>query len=293
MCPTSGGRSSPCQLYTHSPNAVLRIQQFDLSTCFGKMDPAKLHQLSDSPLWNLPDTDPRCNNVSCMAYLVGYLEEQHVYSNDRYPKYAFWATYFYCATIGLFTIMYINSRIRDGGSGTRFKERTIAAWRWWTYRRIPGWLGTQMDISLGQLALFTSATIFIAIIAFLHGHYLRNYFKYGSPPLSVRSAIIISALLPICLAVAGKVNIVSVITGISYAKLNVWHRYLAFMIFILSIVHLVSIWILYTDPFLTDWELGSSFHCTNSRGRSCRAETTAKRGKKRSEFQTGYLISRD
>jgi hypothetical protein len=204
------------------------------------MDSATLHSLNDSPLWHLPESDPRCNNVSCMAYLLGYMKEQQIYSNDRYPGYAYYTTYFYCATIAVFSIVYINERLHDGGAGTRFKERAIAAWRWWTYRRISGKLGTHMDISFGQLALFATTTVFIALIAFMHGHYLRDYFKYGSPPISVRSAVIMSAILPICIALTGKVNIISVLTGISYTKLNVWHRYLAFMIFALTIVHLVS-----------------------------------------------------
>lgn len=228
-----------CQLSARIYSCGIVASQLDKSTCFGKMDPTKLHDLSDSPLWLLPESDPRCNNVSCMAYLVGYLEDQHWFSNYRYPSYAYWTAYFYCVTIALFALAYINTRIRDGGTGTRFKDRALAAWRRWMYRRITGRIGEYLDISIGQLALFTAATIFLAAIDFANGHYLRDYFRFGSPPLSVRSAVIIAALLPICIALAGKVNIVSLLTGISYTKLNVWHRYLAFMIFALSIVHLV------------------------------------------------------
>ncbi|KAF2668069.1 hypothetical protein BT63DRAFT_441574 [Microthyrium microscopicum] len=195
--------------------------------------------LSGNPLWDLSENDPRCINVSCLAYILGYLDDQDRYSNDNYPLYAYWTTYFYCATVALFAIVYVNRRLRDGGAGSRFKEQAKAYWRMWIYRRITGKLGEQMDMSLGQLTIFIIATIFILVLPFAQGYFLRAYFRFGSPPLSVRCAMLISGLLPICIALAGKVNIVSCLTGISYAKLNVWHRYIALMIYILTIIHLV------------------------------------------------------
>jgi len=204
-------------------------------------DNASAFNLTTNPLWDLPRTDPRCMNTSCFAWVIGYIEEQERYPNREFPLYGHWATYFYCATVFVFAATYLNRRLADGSSGTRLKDRTIACWRKWAYRRIRGRLGNHVDISWGQLSLFVAASIFIAVLPFFQGYYLRSQFRFGSPPLSVRCAILISALLPINIALAGKVNIVSLLTGVSYAKLNVWHRYISFVIFALSVVHTVSI----------------------------------------------------
>jgi Ferric reductase like transmembrane component len=195
--------------------------------------------LSLNPLWNLPGDDPRCVNTSCLAFIIGYDEDQERYSNNNFPFYAKWAVYFYCATILVFTFVYVNRLLTDRGKGTRLKQQFLAYWRMFIYRRLAGKVGEHVDISFGQLAIFSIATIFIAILPFFQGYYLRQLFRYGSPPLSVRCAFLISALLPVCLALAGKVNIISILTGISYAKLNIWHRYVAYVIYCLTIVHLV------------------------------------------------------
>jgi Ferric reductase like transmembrane component len=196
--------------------------------------------LANNPLWNLSRTDPRCINASCLAYIYGWLDDQERYNNDEFTLFAEWAVYFYCATIFVFAILYASRRLGDGRGGTQLKEKLLAYWRSIIYRRISGRLGNSVDLSFGQLTLLSIATIFIAILPFFQGYYFRSLFRYGSPPLSVRCAMLISALLPICLALAGKVNVVSLLTGISYAKLNIWHRFVAFIIFALATIHLVS-----------------------------------------------------
>jgi hypothetical protein len=195
--------------------------------------------LSSNPSWNLPRDDPRCVDSLCLAFNTGFQEDQQRYSNNLFPFYATWAVYFYSATILLFAFVYVNRLLADGGKGTRLWQQTLACWRMFTYRRLGGKAGELVDISYGQLAIFIIATIFIAILPFFQGYFFRQLFRYGSPPLSVRCAFLISALLPICIALAGKVNIVSILTGISYAKLNIWHRYVAYVIYCLTIVHLV------------------------------------------------------
>jgi hypothetical protein len=194
---------------------------------------------SSNPLWNLPRDDPRCVNSSCQAFHIGFQEDQDRYSNSLFPFYATWAVYFYLVTILVFAFVYVQRLLTDGGKGTRLKQKALAYWRMFTYRRLSGKAGEHVDVSYGQLAIFIIATIFIAILPFFQGYFLRQLFRYGSPPLSVRCAFLISALLPLCIALAGKVNIVGFLTGISYAKLNIWHRYVAYVIYCLTIVHLV------------------------------------------------------
>lgn len=48
------------------------------------------------------------------------------------------------------------------------------------------------------------------------------------------------ALMPIIVALAGKIDPVTILTGISHEKLNVYHRYASFMCLFLGIVQTVS-----------------------------------------------------
>lgn len=201
---------------------------------------SRFSNLSANPLWDLPITDSRCVNASCFEFIYGYLEDQYAYSNYNFPLYAQWVVYFYSATLIVFFLLYLHKRLNDRGRRTRFKEKGRAYWRMLNYRRLSGRLGDSIDLSYGQLSLFGVATIFISILPFFQGYFFRDLFRFGSPPLSVRCAMLISALMPICVALAGKVNIISLLTGISYAKLNVWHRYVAYVVYALSIVHMVS-----------------------------------------------------
>lgn len=194
---------------------------------------------SSNTFWNLSRTDPRCVNASCFQFVYGYFEDQSRYSDYNFPPYARWPVFFYTATIFCFFLWHIYRQVDDQNHRTRLNERAVAYWRILNYRRLSGPLGRVLDLSYGQLTLLTVATVFITILPFFQGYFLRDMFRYGSPPLSVRCAMLISALLPLCLALAGKVNIVSLLTGISYAKLNLWHRYVAYIIYALSIVHLV------------------------------------------------------
>ena len=47
------------------------------------------------------------------------------------------------------------------------------------------------------------------------------------------------ALVPIIVALSGKVNVVTMLTGIGYEKLNVVHRWVSWISFALSIAHTV------------------------------------------------------
>ncbi|CBX92981.1 hypothetical protein IAQ61_008715 [Plenodomus lingam] len=74
---------------------------------------------------------------------------------------------------------------------------------------------------------------------------------YGSPPLAVRSGMMAVALLPWIIALATKANLISMVTGISHERLNVLHRWAAYICLILSILHTVPF---YITPV---WEKGA------------------------------------
>lgn len=196
---------------------------------------------TSSPLWNLPISDPRCMNASCHEFVVGYNASQQRYPNTRYLDIGLWTVFFWAAMICMFTMLHVRHRVTDMRWARSLNQRLLGCWRSVTYRRLYGRLGEHLDLSYGILALLGAATIFLAILPFYQGFLLREKFRYGSPPLSVRCAMIISALTPMMLLLAGKMNLITLLTGISYAKLNVWHRFIGYAIFVLAIVHTVCL----------------------------------------------------
>jgi hypothetical protein len=196
---------------------------------------------TDNPFWNLPITDLRCMNASCEAFIIGWNESQERYPNRLYLHFGLWTTYFWVTLVGIFTLLHIRHRIADLNKRRQFLERIQAVWRSFTYRRLYGKLGEHLDLSYGILILLASATIFLCVMPFYQGFFLREEFRFGSPPLSVRCAVLMSALTPIMIVLAGKMNLITLLTGVSYAKLNVWHRFIGYAVFTLAWIHVVSL----------------------------------------------------
>jgi predicted ferric reductase len=74
---------------------------------------------------------------------------------------------------------------------------------------------------------------------------------YGSPPLAVRSGMLAVALLPWIVALSMKANFITMITGIGHERLNVLHRWAAYICLVLGIIHTVPF---YVTPI---WEKGA------------------------------------
>lgn len=94
----------------------------------------------------------------------------------------------------------------------------------------------QYCIALG--AFFISLTVWVFSIK----PYYRRTYKDGSPPLAIRTGMVAIALFPFIFACALKVNPISMLTGVSHAKLQIYHQVLAFIMFFMAVVH--------TIPFL-------------------------------------------
>jgi hypothetical protein len=192
-----------------------------------------------NPLWHLPLSDPRCMNASCEAFVIGYNESQARYPNTLFLNFGIWTVLFWSTLVGIFTLLHVKHRIADMNRRRMVKEKFQGFWRFFTYRRLYGRLGEHLDLSYGILVLLSAATIFLVVLPFYQGFFIREEFRYGSPPLSVRCAMLMSALTPIMILLAGKMNLVTLLTGISYAKLNLWHRFVGYAVFALAITHTV------------------------------------------------------
>ncbi|KAF2190469.1 hypothetical protein K469DRAFT_488130, partial [Zopfia rhizophila CBS 207.26] len=166
-------------------------------------------------------------------------------------EYGKWTVWFYSFWVLLFTAIYVYHGVHDHLTLPRqrirritpsWRDKLVAFLRFCTYRR-PNNRFTRAiglhQISYGILALLALPTVFFAIIPWSQQRYLRARFRFGSPPLSVRCAMMISALTPLTVALAGKVNIITWMTGVGYEKLNVYHRYVSYVIFCLATIHTV------------------------------------------------------
>ena len=135
-------------------------------------------------------------------------------------------------------------------------NNTVALFRFIFYRPIP-----QIQVKKGwRPIVFPSlAVVVIVVLALLLGvlyctvpqPLFWRSIAYGSPPLAVRSGMMAVALVPWIVALAMKANLISMVTGISHERLNVLHRWAAYICLVLSIMHTVPF---YVTPI---WDKGA------------------------------------
>ena len=94
----------------------------------------------------------------------------------------------------------------------------------------------------GVLALLLASFVFLTALVFAARPFYRLHLGYGSPPLAIRSGLLAFACIPLFIALTGKVDLVTMLTGISYEKLDVLHQWVACFGFGPNIAH--------TIPFL-------------------------------------------
>lgn len=86
-------------------------------------------------------------------------------------------------------------------------------------------------------------SFFIALVAWIFSikpHY-RPSVDDGDPPLSIRSGLLAVSFFPFLFACALKVNPISILTGISHARLQIYHQSFAFGMFFFGMVHTIPI----------------------------------------------------
>ncbi|KAF2669138.1 hypothetical protein BT63DRAFT_432882 [Microthyrium microscopicum] len=66
---------------------------------------------------------------------------------------------------------------------------------------------------------------------------------FGSPPLAIRSGMMAVSLMPWIVALAMKANLISWLTGIGHERLNVLHRWGAYLCLLLSLIHAVPFYV--------------------------------------------------
>lgn len=73
----------------------------------------------------------------------------------------------------------------------------------------------------GVLALLLASFVFLTALVFAARPFYRPHLGYGSPPSATRSELLAFACIPLFIALAGKVDLVAMLTSINHEKLNV------------------------------------------------------------------------
>lgn len=124
----------------------------------------------------------------------------------------------------------------------------IAIFRYVFYRPLPefrfrkGWRPLVFP-SLAVSCLIAIAVVFVTLYCFLPEPLYYWNIQFGSPPLAIRSGMIAVALMPWIIATAMKANLISMMTGIGHERLNILHRWMAYICLFMSIVHTVPFYV--------------------------------------------------
>lgn len=229
---------------------------------------------------NLSLSDPNCINAGdeCTAYYAAQNASQAAISWAYQFEYGHWVTYYYVISkgchlnysperepqfrsfinslivVGILFLAYIFTMaidtLRKGlqvvPQRPSFLRKLQAIGRYVFYRRIrASWPAKLLDFptDIGTILFLLVTMVFLTALVFAVKPYYREQIGYGSPPIAIRSGLMAFACVPILVALSGKVNTLTFLTGISHEKLNILHRWVAWMSFALSLLHALPFFI--------------------------------------------------
>ena len=134
----------------------------------------------------------------------------------------------------------------------------IAITRWIFYRPLPVlrvWRLRTVFPSLGASTIVLAALIFVTLYCVIPKPLYYASISYGSPPLAIRAGMIAVAMMPWIIALSTKANFISMLTGIDPERLNVLHRWAAYLCLFLSLIHTIPFYVtpIWTDGALVDY----------------------------------------
>lgn len=133
-------------------------------------------------------------------------------------------------------------------TSSRLLNTLIAASRWVFYRPIPNvslrknWRPMVFP-PVGVIVIVSAALVFVVLYCFVPQPLYWRSIAFGSPPLAIRAGMIAVAMLPWIVGLSMKANFISFITGIGHERLNVLHRWLAYIFLLLSLIHTVPFYV--------------------------------------------------
>ncbi|OAA47291.1 Flavoprotein transmembrane component [Beauveria brongniartii RCEF 3172] len=197
--------------------------------------PILLHSSRDPGKCTL--TPERCAYKS--RYWVFWYEADHVFA---LPTVYFFLAVIAVFALGHFASAYAPARLTRQSSPWR---RAVAGLRFCAYKtwRVGGGGRSSSGIffsqSLGAYLLLGAGVVFFAAMTLgPRPYYWPTDAKYGSsPPLATRTGWMALACMPFILLLSSKANVISAVTGIPPEKLNVWHSWVSWAMFVLALIH--------------------------------------------------------
>ncbi|TID25804.1 hypothetical protein E6O75_ATG03667 [Venturia nashicola] len=147
---------------------------------------------------------------------------------------------FFMSAIGIFIIGHF---ISNALGYRRFRgpaiwQKLIASIRYLSYRgfhvKALRWNSAPVGVLLLGLA---GLTFFFCMDLIPQPYYWAESFYGDSPALATRSGWLALACMPFVFATASKTNWITLVTGVSHERLQVFHRWIAYAFFILSLLH--------------------------------------------------------
>jgi hypothetical protein len=137
---------------------------------------------------------------------------------------------------------------QSSSPSSHFMDSAIAFGRYITYYPLPNirfakkWRPIVLP-PLGVLFVIVPALVFTTLYCFAPQPLYWQSIQFGSPPLAIRAGMIAVAMMPWIVALSMKANFIALLTGIGHERLNVLHRWLAYLCLLLSLVHTVPFYV--------------------------------------------------
>ncbi|KAL5340854.1 ferric reductase like transmembrane component-domain-containing protein [Aspergillus crustosus] len=203
-----------------------------------------MDELSGLPWLNSPVLLHSSREDECVltAEQCAYRSGHWRYWYEADHVYALNTIYFLCATVAAFAVLHFAGEYAPNAVRRSLVWRKgTAAGRFLAYKgfKIPG-VG-YWGASLGMAALILIGTVFFfAMTLGPRPYYWPNTDEVsygGSPPLATRTGWMAVALLPFVLALSTKANLISALTGVPHEKLQVFHHWTSYAMFVLALIH--------------------------------------------------------
>lgn len=136
----------------------------------------------------------------------------------------------------------------SSASTSRPINTAIAIFRYVFYRPLPtirlrrGWRPITFP-PLSVIGLIVLALALTICYTFIPQPLYWQTIRFGSPPVAVRSGMLAVAMLPWIIALSMKANFITMMTGIGHERLNVLHRWAAYLCLLLSLIHTIPFYI--------------------------------------------------
>lgn len=159
-------------------------------------------------------------------------------SNAQYAKYT---VYYGVATIFVGFLKHGYYWYVDRYDLIGFLSVLLSYCRFVGYKQINRKLSYYISLpgSVGYCLYYLLTSVYLLCYCLVPHFWYRGCLGFGSPPLGVRAGVMATALTPFIYVLAGKSNMITLLTGISYEKLNSVHQYIGVASFVLGIIHAV------------------------------------------------------